>query len=594
MQPLDVNSLFARAEQAFLAGRLDSARNDLDQVQRAAGDHPAVLHLRALVEKKSGNFEAARRAFKRAAALAPNDAQLAGNYANLLNELGEAEPALALYARALAAAPGLKEIRYNRALLLQKLGRLEEALADLDSILAAGAADAKVHSARGSLLRLLGRHEDAADAYDAALRAEPRRVTALHGRARVAMERGEAGASAYYQRALREKPDDLELVLGLAEALEAEGDRRGLEILSEATERDPGWVTGHEVLARMRSEAGDADHFADHYRRALQLRPADRALHYSYWQSLARGGRHGEALAALRAAKFLIPEAPDMLLIEAIFTSESGDPHSALRLLESRDASAGSDFQFARGRIALRAGQVAAAASLFKQVTDYDPNSINGWAHLDLAWRMTGDERHQWLSGQPGLFAARDVSLSQADLTDTAELLRSLHVTRAHPIGQSLRGGTQTRGRLFSRREPELARLHAAILAAVHDHLAALPPHDARHPLLRHRDRPVAIEGSWSVRLTSQGFHVNHIHPEGILSSACYISLPPTLGGDETRDGWLELGRPPVELGLLLEPLAAIEPKPGRLALFPSYLFHGTRPFAEGERLTVAFDVVPR
>ena len=102
----------------------------------------------------------------------------------------------------------------------------------------------------------------------------------------------------------------------------------------------------------------------------------------------------------------------------------------------------------------------------------------------------------------------------------------------------------------------------------------------------------MAIAGSWSVRLSSQGFHVNHIHPEGVLSSACYISLPPTMGSDESRDGWLELGRPPAQLGLALEPLAAIEPRPGRLALFPSYLFHGTRPFAAGERLTVAFDVV--
>jgi len=36
-----------------------------------------------------------------------------------------------------------------------------------------------------------------------------------------------------------------------------------------------------------------------------------------------------------------------------------------------------------------------------------------------------------------------------------------------------------------------------------------------------------------------------------------------------------------------------IEPKPGRLALFPSWMWHGTRPFAEGERITVAFDVAP-
>ena len=34
-----------------------------------------------------------------------------------------------------------------------------------------------------------------------------------------------------------------------------------------------------------------------------------------------------------------------------------------------------------------------------------------------------------------------------------------------------------------------------------------------------------------------------------------------------------------------------IEPKPGRLVLFPSTMWHGTEPFAAGERLTVAFDV---
>jgi hypothetical protein len=34
-----------------------------------------------------------------------------------------------------------------------------------------------------------------------------------------------------------------------------------------------------------------------------------------------------------------------------------------------------------------------------------------------------------------------------------------------------------------------------------------------------------------------------------------------------------------------------VEPKPGRLALFPSTMWHGTRKFPAGERMTVAFDV---
>ncbi len=590
---INVNRLFARAEQAFVAGRLDEARRGLIELGRSAGDHPAVFHLLALTEKKRGDAAAARRAFEQAAALAPDDPRIAGNFANLLGELGAHDEALALYGRALAADPGFNDARYNRALLLQKLDRRDEALADLDAIRAAGPAEAKVHSARGGLLFQLKRIDEAAAAYDSALRAEPLRVTALHGRARIAMERGEEGASNFYIRALQQKPGDLELVLGLAEAFEAEGDALGLELLSEAVERNPDWVVGHEVLARMRSEAGDSEAFADHYRGSIERRPGDRALHFSYWRSLARGERHGEALAALRDARRRIADDPAMLLMEAVFVSESGDPAAALPLLDRLDGGGQANLSFARGRITLRAGDAGQAAEAFARVVALDPGNIGAWAHLDLAWRRTGDKRHEWLTGQPGLYGAGDLGLGAAELDRLAELLRGLHRTRAHPIGQSLRGGTQTRGRLFSRGEPEIARLHEAIHAAVADHFRGLPPRDDGHPLLRHRDGGFGIQGSWSVRLTSQGFHVNHIHPEGVLSSACYVSLPPTLGSEATRDGWLELGRPPVELGLDLEPLVAIEPKPGRLALFPSYLFHGTRPFSEGERLTVAFDVVP-
>ena len=37
-----------------------------------------------------------------------------------------------------------------------------------------------------------------------------------------------------------------------------------------------------------------------------------------------------------------------------------------------------------------------------------------------------------------------------------------------------------------------------------------------------------------------------------------------------------------------------VRPRPGLLALFPSYMWHGTVPFrADERRLTMAFDVVP-
>ena len=78
-----------------------------------------------------------------------------------------------------------------------------------------------------------------------------------------------------------------------------------------------------------------------------------------------------------------------------------------------------------------------------------------------------------------------------------------------------------------------------------------------------------------------------------MISSALYLEVPGNGAGEDPQSGWLELGRPPADLKLDLEPLALIKPKPGYMALFPSTLYHGTRPFKEGQRLSVAFDVIP-
>ena len=161
------------------------------------------------------------------------------------------------------------------------------------------------------------------------------------------------------------------------------------------------------------------------------------------------------------------------------------------------------------------------------------------------------------------------------------------------PLGQSLRGGTQTRGTLFHRSGSILSELHRAILATLEEYRSNLPQHDPAHPLLRHRDTGWRLAGSWSVRLTGRGdHHAAHIHPHGIVSSALYLVLPDEVHEPGSRKGWLELGRPPRDLGLDLEPLIAIEPRHGHLALFPSSLYHGTTAFDSAERITVAFDVV--
>jgi hypothetical protein len=234
----------------------------------------------------------------------------------------------------------------------------------------------------------------------------------------------------------------------------------------------------------------------------------------------------------------------------------------------------------------LRIGKLGRARDMVDAALAKAPSSISAWGVAELTYRALDDPRSTWLSGQDGLITTIELGLDAEALERITALLLSLHATGVQAAGQSVRDGTQTRWRLFDRPEPELALLKQAVEVAISDYVAGLPPADERHPLLRHRDSALAITGSWSVRLTGSGRHVSHIHPLGLIGSACYFVVPGAQSG-----GKLELGRPPADLKLDLQPLQVIDPRPGLLALFPSYIHHGTTPFTAGERLSVAFDV---
>jgi tetratricopeptide (TPR) repeat protein len=402
------------------------------------------------------------------------------------------------------------------------------------------------------------------------------------------MERGDPDASDHYRMALGVQPDDPELSLGLAEALEAEGRPGAADVLGRVVERHPTWTDGQESLARMRWEAGEGESFTRDLERTVQQHPSNRALWLAYASALAAAGFSAKAADIAVAGRKAAGEDPSLQLLEAMHASEAGEMARADRLFDTLPADM-------RGRSVLeirhrvRAGDYLRALALTEQALDEEPWDIGAWAMRGLLWRLTGDPRSEWLLMQPGLVSTQALELAPDQIGAIADRLRSLHTTRAHPIGQSLRGGTQTRGRLFERDEPEIVLLREAIRVAVRRHWEALPSFDASHPLLRHRRREPRFDGSWSVRLTGGGFHISHIHPRGLLSSACYLVVPKSTGDQE---GYLEVGGPPDALPVPVESIRSVEPIPGRLALFPSYMFHGTRSFPAGERLTAAFDIV--
>jgi hypothetical protein len=281
--------------------------------------------------------------------------------------------------------------------------------------------------------------------------------------------------------------------------------------------------------------------------------------------------------------------------LEAVHAGSAGDWERAERIF------AGLDFDtplraLHEARHRIRSGETAQAEALLERALADKPWDIEAWALRGIVWRLAGDARAEWLHEQAGLVELRPLVAREGLIADVVGELRRLHAGSAMPLGQSLRGGTQTRGILFHRTEPLLAELHEAIRATLEEHRKGFPARDDTHPLLRHRETPWQLAGSWSVRLTGGGakggdYHTAHIHPQGILSSALYLVVPEEAHGPD-QQGWLEVGRPPPDLGLDLPPIRAIEPQEAHLALFPSTLYHGTTAFGSAERMTVAFDVV--
>jgi cytochrome c-type biogenesis protein CcmH/NrfG len=441
----------------------------------------------------------------------------------------------------------------------------------------------------GLLYRNLEDRGRSLEAFAKAAELAPDDPMIAHGLATVRFEAGLPAAQAF-ERATQLAPSNRSIVQQLAAAEIAEGrEEAAIARLDDAAARDPLWIEGHKALTRLRWAAGDHDNFTASFERAVLQAPRAADLWRGYVTTLAHDELHERALAVIERARAAVGGDGAFDLAEAISRCELGQPEAAgallSRLAPLKDVAAIVTYL----RVLLKSGQVKRAADIAEKSAPNEPsNQI--WPYLSVAWRLLGDPRWEWLEGDPSFVGVYDIADSIPSMDQLAERLRALHRAAHHPLYQSLRGGTQTDGHLFQRIDPEIMALREAVVGTVERYVEGLPAARAGHPLLIEKRSPIRFSGSWSVRLTGAGFHVSHCHPAGWISSAFYVSLPDEAMGGADHAGWLSLGEV-TNLGTDLPPLRLIAPRPGRLVLFPSTMWHGTRPFESGERLTVAFDV---
>ncbi len=248
--------------------------------------------------------------------------------------------------------------------------------------------------------------------------------------------------------------------------------------------------------------------------------------------------------------------------------------------------------------VRLAQGRAHEALAMARRATETAPQDQSTWGWLATAARAAGDPVYEALYDYDAFVRAYQIetppgwSSLEAYLADLETVLRELHVFKVHPADQSLRNGTQTNVELGRYDHPAVKAFFTALQAPIQAYMAELG--SGSDPLRSRNTGRFNFMSAWSVLLKPNGFHVNHFHPMGWLSSAFYIRVPKDAIDAPAREGWIKFGEPPFKTAPPQPAAHFVKPEPGRLVLFPSYMWHGTVPFTTQEdRLTIAFDVVP-
>src|SRR5689334_19660113 len=254
---------------------------------------------------------------------------------------------------------------------------------------------------------------------------------------------GRAGAAQLFGRAIAENPTDASLILGEAEALLIAGDADPTRRLRQLVALNPEWAQGHSVLGSMLWELGDEAGFDRQFRQSLAAHRHNPGLWNAYFQLLSGIGRHEAAADAAVEAQQSFSD-PMLKLIEANNRGMAGDDERVEALLREVPASAERDEVEVRHRIRLR--ELDSAAAIVDRMIAAANAGLASWAIAEVLWRYTSDPRWPWLAGAPQFIAEGHIGYEPDRLAELATMLQALHLQRRHPVGQSVRGGTQTRG----------------------------------------------------------------------------------------------------------------------------------------------------
>lgn len=601
MEPESLAAL-ERAAGLLATGRLAEAETICRRLTRRHPGEPDVLHLLALVRKQRGDFAGSEELFRDCLRRDPRRADVHANLANLLAKLERRDEAERAYRAALDVDRTFRPALLGLGRLSNRAGKHGTAREAANALIAANARDAEAWAILAAARNAAGLPDAAEAAWRQALEIDPDYGAAHFNLGVFLADAGrneEALCELDRAAACGVNPAALGLtraaaLMGLNRLEEAEG------VVLDAIRRDPADAGSHRLLGRLRYMRGKDD-YADELARAAAARPHDTALLRAHARLLRGAGRLSAAATELRNAIGRGRDEPELLAELAAVHLEAGQPHDALRRVEAALAGKPGDpaLDELLADVLLVLGRADDAMPLIRTLRARNP--LNQWyvAMEATAARVRGDPLYGRYCDYRNLVRCFELAPPDgwSSIDDFhAELIPVLehrHRFHAAPIDQSLRHGTQTPRNLLGDPDPRLRAFIDALEQPIAEYREAIG-YAPGHPFRSRNEGAAALVGCWSVRLYRHGYHVNHVHSEGWISSAYFVDVPAEAEDEQAKAGWLKFGEPRFAVPGA-SPEMLVKPSPGTLVLFPSYLWHGTTPIrSDARRLTIAFDAVPR
>jgi tetratricopeptide (TPR) repeat protein len=506
-----------------------------------------------LDQMRRGDLNGAQRTFQNILSIQPRNADALRRLGSIAIAQNQFEPAEDFLRRSLIVRPSDAETHNDLAFTLQQIGKMDEAIQEYEKAIDLDASRIEFKTNYGSILIRAGRGRDAEVAVDAALLINDKDPRAL-----------------FLKGLLCKASDRID---------------EAIDYMEQAVLADPILRDAHLNLSEMRFYKDGGESFITSYKEAYEKDTSDPRCALLYTEALHKCGRYNEIEAVLNPfMEGELRKHPSILNGMAYTLASQGKFDRALPLHKEALQVAHQDPVTHQNyaRTLVQSGDYRSAIEQLRLVAQSMPLAQDMLALTSTAYQQLKDPQADVLNDRARLIFEStfvpeknggDLAGFNASLVERISTFKDLVV---HPFEASKRiSGTVRQGFLSDTEGgPAIKTLTTFVGTSIRDFIQNTPEND-KHPFLAIKTS--GITGAANHYSEASNFERTNfpIEKHGFMRGFYFLEVPEECEDGKAKNGWLHFGEPDFQTKDTIVADFEVKPEPGKIVLFPAYMWHG-------------------